>query len=380
MEHATTPARVVDSPDALTACLKELGDAPEVALDTEADSLHHYYEKVCLLQIGTPECVYLVDPLAGFDLGRLLACLAKTRLVLHGADYDLRLLSRDYGFAPREVFDTMLAAQFLGYEGLGLGALVERHFGENLDKAMQKADWSKRPMAPRLLAYAAQDVRFLLPLAAQLCRELGARGRGAWHAEACARLARTRYEGREVDPERDWRIKGSGQIPPRAQAFLRELWQFREAEAKASDLPSFKIIGNETLVALASRAAESSNGEVPSGVSLPRTFKGGRLARLQAVLASAQALPEEAWPRPLQSENRRRDLRMERRLHQIKLVRDAVAVEVATDPTLLASKATLVAVASAGPKTLDELRALDVLMDWQVQLLGRRLLSGLAGA
>ena len=107
MEHASPPARVVDSPDALSACLQELGDASEVALDTEADSLHHYYEKVCLLQIGTPECVYLVDPLAGFDLGPLLSCLANTRLVLHGADYDLRLLNRDHGFGPREVFDSL---------------------------------------------------------------------------------------------------------------------------------------------------------------------------------------------------------------------------------------------------------------------------------
>lgn len=380
MAHDTPPAQLVDTQEALEASLRELEDAAEVALDTEADSLHHYYEKVCLLQIGTPGRVYLVDPLCGLELGPLFARLANVRLVLHGADYDLRLLDRDYGFASHEVFDTMLAAQFLGYEALGLGALVERHFGTNLDKAMQKADWSKRPIAPRLLDYAAQDVRFLLPLAAQLADELRARGRSAWHAEACARLARTRYEGREPDPERDWRIKGSGQVAPRAQAFLRELWRFREAEAKASDLPSFKIVGNESLLSLAGQAAESPDGDLPAGLSLPRTFKGGRLARLQAALARAGTLPEAEWPRPLRGESRRRDLRMERRLHQIRLVRDAVASEVAIDPSLLAPKATMVAIASADPKSREDLRALDILLDWQLELLGRRLLTGIAGA
>jgi ribonuclease D len=380
MEHSPPRALVVDDPGGLEVCLGALAGAAEVAFDTEADSLHHYYEKVCLLQVGTPSCIYLVDPLAGLDLRPLFARLAETRLILHGGDYDLRLLSRDHAFAPRQVFDTMLAAQFLGYEALGLGALVERHFGASLDKAMQKADWSKRPMAPRLLEYAAQDVRFLLPLAERLRAELEARGRAAWHAAACARLARTRHEAREADPERAWRITGSGPLSPQAQAFLRELWRFREDEAQASDLPSFKIIGNETLLTLAARAAESPNGEVPEEVALPRTFKGGRLARLLAALDRARHLPEAAWPRPLRGESRRRDVRMERRLHQLKLVRDAVASELAIDPSLLAPKAALVAIAAADPKSLEELEALEALMDWQTELLGRRLLTAAGGA
>mgnify|MGYP001077099340 CR=1 FL=1 len=146
---------------------------PEIALDTEADSLHHYFEKVCLIQLAAGEESAIVDPLCGMDLSALLALLTCKPLILHGADYDLRMMRLTFGFLPEgEVFDTMLAARLLGYEEFGLASLVERFFGVRLSKGGQKSDWSRRPLSESQLRYAGDDTRYLLPLAARLREEM----------------------------------------------------------------------------------------------------------------------------------------------------------------------------------------------------------------
>src|SRR5437879_115099 len=159
-----------------------------VAVDTEADSLHAYPEKVCLIQISTASGDELIDPLAQVDLDPLLDALSGHELIMHGADYDLRLLIRHHRFVPSSIFDTMLAARLLGLSQFSLGHLVEKYLGVKLEKGAQKANWALRPLTEKMERYARNDTHHLKPLADKLRDELQAKSRLAWHAESCARL------------------------------------------------------------------------------------------------------------------------------------------------------------------------------------------------
>ncbi|MCX7016780.1 MAG: ribonuclease D, partial [Candidatus Sumerlaeota bacterium] len=183
------PHSYIDRSAALQRILPDLEKADRLAVDTEADSLHHYFEKVCLMQISSPSRHnYIIDPLAGFDLGPLLNILSAKLLVIHGADYDLRLLRRTFGFSADALYDTSIAAQILGYPAFGLSALMERHFRLAMPKTSQRADWSRRPLTLDMLAYAVNDTAHLLRLADLLEGELRAAGRSAWREQTCRRL------------------------------------------------------------------------------------------------------------------------------------------------------------------------------------------------
>src|SRR6266446_9379056 len=172
----------------LSEFLPMLRAASWVAVDTEADSLHAYPEKVCLIQISTVAGNELIDPLAGLNLDPLLDALSGHELIMHGADYDLRLLRKHHEFVPSAVFDTMLAARLLGVRQFSLGNLVEKYLQVKLEKGAQKANWAMRPLTERMTRYARNDTHYLKPLAERLKPELEAKGRLAWHQESCARL------------------------------------------------------------------------------------------------------------------------------------------------------------------------------------------------
>lgn len=376
-EPSTAEILVIATEADLASSLGGLGGVSAVALDTEADSLHHYFEKVCLIQITAGEKDLLFDPLAGLDLKPLFAWLAGRPLIFHGADYDLRLLDRDFGFRPAEVFDTMIAAQLLGYPEVGLSALLERHFGVVLDKRSQKADWSRRPLPPALRAYAAADTHHLPALADRLREALARRGRLHWHREACARLLTARWNAREPDPERAWRVQGSRSLSPRGMAMLRALWWWRDAEARGSDLPPFRILGNEALVALAGQAAEAEDGEFVPRMKLPRTLVGERRERLQEAVRRARAMGPPACPVAPKTARPARDHAAEAAAARMRAARDQVAARLEMDAGLLAPRATLLAVAAARPRNREELRKLGLLAEWQIEAVGEALLSAL---
>jgi ribonuclease D len=337
----------VASEGALATLLGRLdaeGPAP-VALDTEADSFHHYYEKVCLVQVGLGSEAFLADPLAGVDLAPLFARLAARRLLVHGADYDLRLLYRGYGFRASSLFDTMIAAQLVGEKEIGLAALLAARVGVSLDKAHQRADWSERPLSASMSAYAAADVVHLPALVTSLTKDLEAKGRLAWHAEECARLAQTAFPGeRAADSEDDWRIKGSNGVTDKERAFVRALWGVREARARALDRPPFRVLTNDRLLAAARLAAagERDLGKLfPGPRPLPATFAQG----LKAALETAAALGAADWPRPRRGERAETDPALEREVDALKKARDAKAVALGLDPGVLGSRAALTAAA-----------------------------------
>ncbi|MGH7930578.1 MAG: ribonuclease D, partial [Candidatus Binatia bacterium] len=236
---------------AMETLIQRIRTAERVAVDTEADSLHNYFEKVCLIQLSLGGEHYLLDPLAGLDLTGFLEALAEKPLILHGGDYDLRMLRASTGFRPRrEVFDTMIAAQLLGIEQIGLAALIERFFDITIGKEGQKSDWSRRPLSEKQQRYAVNDTRYLEHLAERLRDELSERGRVDWHLKSCRAMVESTGRDNSRDPEEAWRIKGTGRLTRRQLAYLRELWRWRDEHARRANLPPFKVFGNQQILDL----------------------------------------------------------------------------------------------------------------------------------
>jgi len=351
---------VINTEAALREFLPELHKAEWIAMDTEADSRHAYPEKVCLLQYGVESGDYLVDPLAGFDLGPLWDELHGRELLLHGADYDLRLLRRQYGFVPRAVFDTMLAGRLVGNTTFGLRDLAQKYLGVELEKGSQTANWGRRPLTPRMEQYARNDTHHLRALADALRNELEELGRVEWHRETCQRLVSAAAHPAEVDRDELWRIKGSSKLRPRGLAVLQRLWLWREQEAISSNRPPYFILPHEVLVHI-SEDAEDAPRRQPHA---PRFLTSRRRAGLREALEEGLAVPDDECPRPLARRGRRASEQDMVRFERIKKRRDEQATTLNIDPTLIASKAELLALAQDGEE------AAAALMRWQRELLG----------
>jgi ribonuclease D len=350
---------VIDTDVKLAAYLASLKSAAWLALDTEADSLHAYPEKVCLIQISTTAGDELVDPLAPIDSQPFFDALAGRELIMHGSDYDLRLLEKHHQFIPSAIFDTMLAARLLGERQFGLGSLVEKFLGIKLDKGPQKADWARRPLTERMEIYARNDTHHLKSIADKLKAGLQQKNRLAWHQETCARLIEECTRPQPADPDGIWRIKGSSKLGRPALAVLRELWNWREQEAIAANRPPFFIVAHEKLADLASAAAAHK----PIEPLLPLRMSPRRRESLIATARGAQAIPPGNYPeiprhrgyRPNETEIRRyRELEKRRNLH---------AHQLGIDPTLIASRGTL------GELARDWDKFAPGLMNWQRELL-----------
>lgn len=346
---------MIAAPDDLAGLVDRLGHFPQIALDTEADSLHCYFEKLCLIQISAGGSHWLVDPLAGLDLQPLFDVVCSRRLIFHGADYDLRLLRRVGTFEPSDLFDTMIAARLSGQAGLGLAALVEKFFGVKLSKASQKANWAIRPLSEQMVEYALNDTRYLEEIAATLEADLRRMGRWAWFEESRDRMIASTKEVKERDESTVWRISGSAALSPRAQAVLRVLWFWRDAEAKAWDRPPFHVIGNEDMLRVAEQVTKGG------AYSTPR-MNGRRRKSFEVVLALALQIPENEWPVTEKVRRKRPTKDFFARFDAMKATRDRVAAELALDPSIIAPKGALEATA-ADP-------ASPALMAWQRGLLG----------
>jgi ribonuclease D len=248
--HPTPPLLVQDAAG-LARLLDALRPEPAVALDTESNSFHVYRERVCLLQLSTRAQDWVVDPLAVDvrPLGELLCDGRET--VLHGADYDVRCLRREFGWRLPRIFDTMVAARRLGRAGLGLSALVEARFGVRLSKANQRSDWGRRPLSPDQLAYAALDTHYLLPIAEELRLELSRLGQADEAVAEFQRIALVEPKERVFDQEGWRRLKGARELDAPGKAVLRALWIAREARASEADRPPFKVLAEQTMVEIA---------------------------------------------------------------------------------------------------------------------------------
>jgi ribonuclease D len=350
---------VIDSDGILTEFLPVLRAADWVALDTEADSLHAYPEKLCLLQITTAAGDKLIDPLRRMDLNPLWAELKKHRLILHGADYDLRLLRKNHSFVPNSIFDTMLASRLLGEREFGLVSLLKKHLGVALEKGSQKADWAKRPLTPRMEDYARNDTHYLKALSDILTEQLKQKQRLTWLEQCCDRLIAECAIPARHEPDLVWRIRGSNKLPGHSLAVLREIWSWREKEAVAANRPPFFVLSHETLIDVA--LAATSHNQIDS--LLPRHFSARRKDGLLEAIHSGLRVEPGAHPQPLRSQSRRQSEAERRRFMELESHRNQRAAALELDPTLIASRATLLALASDWDRHKGEL------MDWQRELL-----------
>ncbi|MDD2707594.1 MAG: HRDC domain-containing protein [Verrucomicrobiae bacterium] len=376
---------LIAQPAELAPLLETLKGFNEVYVDMEADSMHHYREKVCLLQLSlvTGEGVdepanYLVDPLAGVELAELFAVLQDKLLIFHGADYDLRMFRQGYGFVPDRMFDTMLAARLMNHPALGFDALVQRYAGVALDHAPQKADWAQRPLPQRMLDYAANDTRYLPRVTQRLRKELADAGRSGWHVQQCAQLVRNIAQAPASKSGDAWRVKGSSGLDRECLAILRELWKWRDAEAAEWDRPPFMVCSAERLVEWA-LWGQSCRGASPArlpGIS-PR-WRPQRMRHLEEAMQRAWTLPESEWPQPVPRPRRPRPTPdFSWRMDRLREARDARARQLGLEPSILASNALLAAVAVRCPRSKQDFEDLERWLPWQTETLGEAFIEAI---
>ena len=351
---------MIDREDQLEPLVHAVNNADWLALDTEADSLHAYPEKLCLIQVSLPGQDRLLDPLAGINLDALFEAFNKHTLLMHGADYDIRLFKMGHDFVPNRIFDTMLAARLTGRTQFGLSHLVKDILGIELEKTSQKANWAMRPLTSKMEEYAINDTVHLRPLVDALSSELKTKGREEWHAQECAKLVRDNSEPKAADPDQVWRIKGSAKLSPRALAVLRAVWQWREEEAQRRNRPPFFILSPDAMVKTASAAADQG----AFMHFLPKRMPEHRKRQLQQIIKGATKLSDSECPQRHKAPPRKHiSPTQKKRLNEIQTVRNRTAEDLDIDPTLIASRATMVRLACEAEGIYDDV------LPWQLEAL-----------
>jgi len=379
LKVTTDRIEIITTAPALAAFAQKLAGQSSIAVDLEADSMHSYREKVCLLQFTTEEETVLVDPLAVTDLAPLGPVLANPgiRKIFHAADYDIRCLYRDFSLEINGLFDTMIACQFLGEEKVGLADVLLKYFGIELDKQYQRADWSKRPLSPEMIRYAAEDTAHLHRLVIILEEALQEKGRLTWVQEEWRLLEKVRHS--ESGGPLFLRLKGAGALPRRSLAVLEALLQWRDREAQRRDCPHFKVLGNKSLLQLARTMPHSLQGLVGiEGISprvVDRYGKG-----LLAAVEVGKAVPEGELPSFPRTERRVRDEKVDQRLAHLKAWRAEKAAELQMAPGIVINNALLEEIAWREPHNEEALRQIPGLKNWQGEVLAEGLLQTLAGA
>ncbi len=368
---------LIQSRPQLETLFERLRREPLLAVDTEAASFHRYTDRVYLLQVSSRNETAVVDPLATRGLGPLGDVLAdpEVEVVFHDADYDLRLLDREYGFRATGVFDTRVAAQLLNEPGVGLAARLEKYLGVRLDKRFQRADWSARPLSPAMLEYAASDTRHLPALRDILKAQLESRGRLSWAMEEFALLDDIR--GSQPDGEPGYlRLKGAKALKGRELAVLRELFAWREGVAQRADRATFRVLNNEPMMALAKHPpGDLAALRAVPGISADQVERRGR--DILAAVTRGLEVPDRDLPRIERGPRRAYDAAFDARLERLKGARNRLATELDLQPGVLCPNGTLEAIAKANPQSLEALGQLAELRRWQLRTIGEQLLAAL---
>lgn len=354
-----------------------MGQQTELAVDLEMDSLHHYREKVCLIQVSTRKESWLIDPLALKDLAPLAAPFGNHGIltVMHGADYDIRSLHRDFGIEVSSLFDTMIASRFLGITEFGLAALLKARFGVELNKKYQKADWSKRPLSPEMCAYAMADTAYLLPLYDQIRRELAEKGRLTWLEEECDLVCQARVT--EKEGPLFISCKGAGKLKGRSLAVLEELLQLRDRLARELDRPPFKVISADTLLEVAEKRPRTL-GELAAikGMTPGQIHRHGD--SILAAIAAGLALPEDELPRFPRQRREEPANGAKERLKRLKQWREQQSAVLKLEPGVVAPNWLLEGIAEINSTSISALNGISGMREWQKRLYGKDLLEEMA--
>jgi ribonuclease D len=379
------PQRFVDTPDQLAACVEDVGRSARIGLDTESNGFHAYFEKVCLLQIATPEADWAVDTLtlAIHPLLPLLADPAR-ECVLHAAEYDVLCMKRDHGLSFGRIFDTHAAAKTLGIERVGLHHLLEDQLGTRIEVDEQRSDWGRRPLSPRQLEYAFADVRFLLSLREKLGEQLAARGLSPEAEAEFARLIAKEPRPREFDPEGWQRMKAARALDGRGRAVLRELYLLRDRRARELDRPAFKVLSDLFLAEAARRVPRSQEEllRIPgtSAVALQRV--GPQVLAAVKKGAAAEPLPR---PRPAGNGGQRwrrgspgaPSAETEERYERLRRWRKARALARKVEVQVIAPNSVLWAIARSHPPDLDALGRVEGMDAYRLEQYGAEILQAL---
>lgn len=370
------PVEYIDTKAQLDARAEKLMRETAVAVDLEADSMHHFEEKVCLVQLGTRASCYIADPIAIEDFSALRPLFAHPGIVkiFHGADYDVRCLYRDFGITVENLFDTELAARFLGYRATSLEAVLARHFNAILDKKYQKKDWSVRPLPGEMTAYAADDVRYLVELYEEIKAALKEKGRIKWVHQHCQDIAAVRPEPENGHDPLFLKVKGAGRLDPKSLTVLENLLDLRQETARRKDRPPFKILGNRTLLALAQKKPKNENELKNSDLLTKRQLQmyGESLLRQ---INSALSIPPEKRPRYPRGKSAPVTAEITRRIRKLKKWRQEKAEALEIDPSLVLNKTALRQIAEKKPESSAQLDEIRDLKPWQKELFGKELIK-----
>ena len=369
--------RLIDTISELERLARRLADEPLIAADTEAAGFHRYDDSLCLVQLSTRDETWLVDTLATRSLNPIAELFAdpEVEILFHDADFDLRLLDRDFGVYVRGLFDTKIAARFAGERSFGLASLLEGELDIEMEKKYQRADWAKRPLPQGMLEYAAMDTRYLPTLRDRLRARLEELGRLGWAEEEFRIQEQTGWEPPEDEETAYLRLKRTRDLGPRSLAALRELYSWRENVARERDVASFRVLNNDAIVAVAREMPRGSReledvGRLSKGNA--RRWGDELLERVER----ARDLPEEQLPeRPPRPQRPPRDPEVEQRVGRLKQVRDRAAERLDLDRGFLMPRSQLEEIARAEPSSLEELRALESIREWQIEALGDELLD-----
>ncbi len=340
------------------------GNLSACSIDTEADSMHSYETKLCLIQFAVSDRLAIIDPLALTDKG--LAMFPEfidqfETVWMHGADYDISLFRMTFDWAPDEILDTQIGARFLGAERFGLAYLLEEEYGVQVSKQSQKADWSRRPLSEKMLEYAFNDVRYLIDLGQKIESRLEKLNRKAWFLEAC-NFARHSAFGRNDKPAREqWRISGWGKLSPKGLNYLKHLWLWRDEECSRLDRPAFKFLSNQELIRMA------SNLEADRKADPPHYLRSNYVRRMGVAIAAARETPAKDYPsKRVRGNGPRLDID-ESQFGRIRAKRDAVAKELKLEPTIIATRGNMEMLAA---KNIDKNDRDEILLNWQKEVLG----------
>jgi len=355
------PVEIVSRPAQLDVAVQEIAESRAIVLDTESNSFHHYPEQICIVQIATCHKVYIIDTISLKALDPLKEVLIDDSIkkVIHGADYDVRSLDRHYGFRIRNLFDTSIAARFIGITQFGLAALTRDLLGIiiNKSKRLQLADWGRRPLSAEALEYAATDVRHLLTLREVLDQRLRTLGRTAWVAEECARIEEVRYTTPNLETAY-LSVKGAKDLDGHGLAVLQSLFRFREEEARHQHRPPFMILPNASLIFLSTNP-EASLSEVPGlGQTGLKRFGQG----LQQALHNGITASPVHRPRLIKAVRASKE--QIQRLSRLKEWRTSLGSSLSLDPSLLWPLTSLERLAKA-PDTLSVELTSDEIRRWQ---------------
>ncbi len=372
-----TDYQLIDSQGGLAEFIKKAREAQMIAADIEGDSMFHFQEKVCLIQMAANGHTVVIDPLAVRDLSGLKPLFESPSIckVIHGADYDVRSLYRDFGITINNLFDTQLASMYMGWQETSLEAVVARRFGVELDKRCQKKDWSRRPLAGDMAVYAASDVVHLIPLARALMQELDRHGRLEWVLEECRLLSMVRPPENNDDPL-FMKFKGAGRLGPRQLAALEALLQVRNAIARQKDRPLFKIIGNAALKKIAIAQPDSIQELKESRDLSDKQFEMYGKAVMEA-LRNVRGIPEDELPRYPRQRSQRLSSRVPARVKVLRAWRDQKAASLDLNPALVLNRALIKAIAVDDPKDRATLEKVDGMHQWQVKAFGEDILNAL---